>query len=115
MALAWILALPVAIGCASDPPSMEFSFVAAEMVAQPQPIQDLVVGKDCFTNFVLSALMTPSSSAQRADHGLAMADAMEQVPEANVLTDVVLRVDVDQWLLFQRTCAVVSGRAGRLP
>jgi len=41
-------------------------------------------------------------------------DALDGVPTANVLTNVDVRVRIEQYLLFQRICAVVQGDAGRV-
>ena len=94
---------------------MQLTFASTQRLMEPEILEELVVGSDCFTQFFLQVLLTPPWRAKRANHALAMADAMEQVPEANVLVDVVLRVDVSQYLLFQRTCAVVTGGAARVP
>ena len=40
--------------------------------------------------------------------------ALEGVPGANVLTRATLRVKVEQYLLFQRVCAIVTGNAGAI-
>jgi hypothetical protein len=49
-----------------------------------------------------------------ADTGRAVSAALDSVPGANVLTDVIVRTRLEQYLLFQRVCAVVVGDAGRM-
>lgn len=93
---------------------LQLAFAAIEPVLEPEIVRDSVEGRDCFTRFFLQVLLTPPSQARRPDHGAALADAMEQVPEANVLADAVMSVDEDEYLLVQRTCAVVTGRPGRV-
>ena len=44
----------------------------------------------------------------------AVAKAIDGVPGANVLTDVSMSARVEQYLLFQRVCAIVVGDAGRM-
>jgi hypothetical protein len=50
----------------------------------------------------------------RARDGGAIRDALAKVAGANVLTNVSVSVRVEQYLLFQRICAVVVGDAGRI-
>ena len=71
-------------------------------------------GEACFSLNALSATLRPPWRARLADHGGAIRNALEKVEGANLLTNVSVRVRVEQYLLFQRICAVVVGDAGRL-
>lgn len=115
LACALALVLLLASACGGQRPITRFTFASAERVIEPEVLGEIVAGKDCFSQFFLQVLLTPPWRVRRADHSLAMANAMANAPEANVLLDVVLRVDVSQYGLFQRTCAVVTGRPGRIP
>jgi hypothetical protein len=107
--------LLAAVGCGGDPAIMRFTLVTTTPIASPKTLSEPVEGRACFYRNFIQALLTPPSLTKRANHALAMERALEPHPEANVLTDVVLRVDFAQYLLFQRTCAVVTGRLGRMP
>jgi hypothetical protein len=108
------LALLVSIGCGGDPAIMRMTLVTTTPMASPEILSEYVEGRACFYRNFIQALLTPPWLAKRANHALAMENALEPYPEANVLTEVVLRVDFSQYILFQRTCAVVTGRLGRL-
>ncbi|UCE86650.1 MAG: hypothetical protein JSU66_02620 [Deltaproteobacteria bacterium] len=112
--LAWLLA-PLALGCASPPPIAELTFVAFEPgVVQPTILQGNVEGEWCFTENLIAVSLRPPWRARFADRGRAIAAAIESVPGANVLTDIRVQIRVEQYLLFQRKCARVTGNAGRL-
>jgi hypothetical protein len=105
----------LALGCASPPPIAELTFVAFEPgVVEPRILQGNVEGEWCFSQNVIAVSLRPPWRARLADRGRAIAAAIESVPGANVLTDVHVRVRVEQYLLFQRTCAIVTGNAGRI-
>ena len=63
---------------------------------------------------VIRVSLRPPWMARLADHGRAVADALAQVPDANVLVGANVSVRVEQYLLFQRICARVRGDAGRI-
>jgi hypothetical protein len=114
LSLAWLLGT-LALGCASPPPIAELTFVAFEPgVVEPRILQGNVEGEWCFSQNVVAVSLRPPWRARLADRGRAIAAAIESVPGANVLTDVHVRIRVEQYLLFQRTCAIVTGNAGRI-
>jgi len=73
-----------------------------------------VEGEWCFRKTALSTTLRAPWRAHLAEHGLAIARAIDGVPEADVLLDVELRVHVQQYLIFQRICAVAHGDAARI-
>jgi hypothetical protein len=81
---------------------------------KPRILQGHVEGEWCFTRDIVSVSLRPPWRARLADHGRAIADALESVPEANVLTDVSVSIRVEQYVLFQRVCALAIGNAGVL-
>lgn len=113
VALLSILAL-LGVGCATRP-FAKLAFVTSRTdVLEPTLIQRDVEGEYCFTQDVISTSLRPPWRARLADHARAVADALESVPGANILTNFTADVRVEQYLLFQRICAVVSGDAGRV-
>jgi hypothetical protein len=107
-------ALLASLGCSSDPAIMRMTLVTTSPMAPPEILSEYVEGRACFYRNFIQALLTPPWLAKRANHALAIENALEPYPEANVMTDVVLRVDFSQFILFQRTCAVVTGQLGRM-
>ena len=81
---------------------------------EPTILQGNVEGEWCFTENLIAVSLRPPWHARFADRGRAIAAAIESVPGANVLTDVRVQIRVEQYLLFQRKCARVTGNAGRL-
>jgi len=105
-----------AAACASPEPIARLSFVTTKPgVVQPEILAEDVEGETCFTRDLVRVLLTPPWRAPRADHAPAVARALDDVPEADLLTDVRVQVRVTNWLLFQRICAIATGDAGRLP
>jgi hypothetical protein len=103
-----------AAGCA-QPPIAELAFATTKPgVIAPEILRSGVEGEHCFSQSVVAVVLRPPWLARLADHGRAVADALARVPDANVLVNASVSVRVEQWLLFQRTCAVVRGDAGRL-
>lgn len=114
LSLAWLLGA-LALGCASPPPISELTFVTFEPgVVEPKILQGNVEGEWCFSENVIAVSLRPPWRARFADRGRAIAAAIESVPGANVLTDVRVQIRVEQYLLFQRKCALVTGNAGRI-
>ncbi|MEE9607919.1 MAG: hypothetical protein V3U03_09280 [Myxococcota bacterium] len=108
-------ALLLGAGCASPPPISEFSLVAPRRgVVKPEILQRGVEGEWCFSQNLIAVTLRPPWQARLADTGRAVAAALEKVEGANVLTDVVTKVRIEQYLLFQRSCAIVFGDAGRI-
>lgn len=108
-------ALLFAVGCASPPPVAQLSLVVLEPgLVEPEILQGSVEGEWCLTENVVSNLLRPPWRARFADRGRAVAVALDSVPGANVLTDVRVQIRVEQYFLFQRKCAIVTGNAGRI-
>jgi hypothetical protein len=104
----------LALGCAT-PPFADLAFVTSRAdVLKPALLQRDVEGEYCFAQDVISTSLRPPWRARLADHARAVALAIETVPGANILTNVSVDVRVEQYLLFQRICAVVTGDAGRV-
>lgn len=113
--LALGVALAALAGCGKPPPIAEFGFLATQPdVVRPLVIKRGVEGKWCFTENLIATTLRPPWNARLADHGRAVRDALDGIPTANILTNVDVRVRIDQYLLFQRICAVVQGDAGRV-
>jgi hypothetical protein len=112
--LGWTLIL-ACLGCTSPPPFSELSVISTVPDAfAPVLLQAGVEGEQCFSLNAVSATLRPPWRARLADHGGAIRDALAKVAGANVLTNVSVSVRVEQYLLFQRICAVVVGDAGRI-
>jgi hypothetical protein len=80
----------------------------------PKILRQEVEGEWCFTQNVIAVSLRPPWRVRLADAGRAVSKAIDSVPGANVLTDVTVRTRLEQYLLFQRVCAVVVGDAGRM-
>lgn len=105
----------VALGCASPPPIQQLTFATTEPNAVgPRLLREDVEGIYCFSRNAIRVLLTPPWRTRRANHGYAVAAALDAVPGANVLTDVRMSVEVQQYVLFQRVCAIATGDAGVL-
>ncbi len=114
---AWLTCLTcvLAVGCASPPPVSELTLVAREPgVVRPEILKRGVEAEWCFTQDLITASLRPPWRARLADRGRAISRAIESVPGANILTEVRIRVRVEQYLLFTRVCAIASGDAGRV-
>lgn len=108
-----VLLLTAALGCASAAPVTRYTFVTrTPRLVQPQLLERGVRGEYCFTRNLIRVLATPPWRSRLADPGAAVADALSRVPGANILTHVSVQTRVEQYLLFQRTCAIVVGNAG---
>jgi hypothetical protein len=109
------LVLVAALGCAGAPPIAELAFATPRTgVLEPEILRAGVEGEHCFSEDLIRVSLRPPWMARLADHGRAVADALAQVPEANVLVDASVSVRVEQYLLFQRICALVRGNAARI-
>ena len=104
-----------AAGCASPPPISELTLVVREPgVVRPEILKRGVEAEWCFSQDIITASLRPPWRARLADRGRAVSLAIDSVPGANILTEVRIRVRVEQYLLFTRVCAIASGDAGRL-
>jgi len=102
------------LACASRPPS-ELAFIAREPdVVKAKVLRQEVEGEWCFTENVVAVSLRPPWKVRLADTGRAVSRAIDGVPGANVLLDVRVRTRIEQYLLFQRICSVVTGDAGRV-
>jgi len=109
---AWVV---LVCACASPAPVSHFTLaVRSPGVVRPQVLRRDVEGEWCFSQDLITVTLRPPWRARLADRGRAVADALAQVPEANVLTDASISVRIEQYLLFQRICSIVHGDAGRL-
>jgi len=107
--------LALACGCAGPPPAAELTFVARDPdVVNPKILRQEVEGEWCFTQNIVTVSLRPPWRVRLPDTGRAVAKAIDSVPGANVLTDVVVRTRVEQYVLFQRVCSIVIGDAGRM-
>ncbi|MDJ0867906.1 MAG: hypothetical protein QNK03_17510 [Myxococcota bacterium] len=107
------LALAWATGCAGDPAITQLTLVAPEVPPiTGRILEPRVEGRWCFTQSFVQVVLRPPWQARRANHSPAIAAALEQVPDANALMNAQLLVEVQQFLLFQRTCAIARGDAG---
>ena len=107
-------ALLALAGC-TTPSFSKLSFVTTRLEAvEVELLQRNVRGQSCFSVDVVRAVVRPPWRARPADHGAAIADALAQVEGADMLMDVTVYARVEQYLLFQRICSVVTGDAGRL-
>lgn len=105
-----------ATGCATPPTLSEFGLLVTRPgVVRPVVMQRDVEGSACFTENLLAVTLRPPWRARLADHGAALRDALSRYPGANAMFNVHIAVRVEQYLLFQRICAVVRGDVGRLP
>jgi hypothetical protein len=75
-------------------------------------LQSDVSGEWCFSQSLIAVTLRPPWRVRLPDTGRAVADALESVPGANILTDVRVETRVEQYLLFQRVCSIVVGNAG---
>jgi len=104
----------LAAGCAGPPPVSELTLVVREPgVVRPEILKRGVEAEWCFSQDIISASLRPPWRARLADRGRAVSRAIDSVPGANILTEVRIRVRVEQYLLFTRVCAIASGDAGR--
>ncbi|MFQ5417042.1 MAG: hypothetical protein ACE5FL_08375 [Myxococcota bacterium] len=103
------------LACAGPPPPSPLAFVArAPGVVEPLILRRRVEGTWCFSESLLTVSLRPPWQVRLADTGRAVTRAIESIPDANVLVDVVVRTRIEQYLLFQRVCSVVVGDAGRI-
>ena len=110
-----VLACVLAASCAGPPPITQLTLVTRDPgVLRPEILKRAVQAEWCFNQDIITASLTPPWRARLADRGRAISRAIDSVPGANVLTDVRIRVRVEQYLLFTRVCAIASGDAGRV-
>lgn len=110
-----LLSCLLAAGCAGPPPISELTLVVREPgVVRPEILKRGVEAEWCFSQDIITASLRPPWRARLADRGRAVSLAIDSVPGANILTEVRIRVRVEQYLLFTRVCAIASGDAGRL-
>lgn len=105
----------LAASCTAPPPHTRLAFVSvygdgvsADVLATG------IRGEWCFSENALAVSVRPPWRARLADHGQAVRRALASVPDANVLLNASLDVRVEQYLLFQRICAIATGDAGRI-
>ncbi len=110
-----LLSCLLAAGCAGPPPVSELTLVVREPgVVRPEILKRSVEAEWCFSQDIITASLRPPWRARLADRGRAISRAIESVPGANILTEVRIRVRVEQYLLFTQVCAIASGDAGRV-
>ena len=110
-----LVVFALACACASPPPPSELTFVTRQPdVLNAKILRHEVEGEWCFTENVVAVSLRPPWKVRLADTGRAVSRAIDSVPGANVLTDVRVTTRIEQYLLFQRVCAVVVGDAGRV-
>ena len=110
-----VATLALVCACAGPPPAAELTFVTLDPgAANPKILRHEVEGEWCFTQNIITVSLRPPWRVRLADTGRAVSKAIDSVPGANVLTDVIVRTRIEQYLLFQRVCAVVIGDAGRV-
>ena len=108
-------ALSLVCACASPPPVAELAFVTRDPgVVNPKTLRQEVEGEWCFTQNIIAVSLRPPWRVRLADTGRAVSRAIDSVPGANVLTNVIVRTRIEQYLLFQRVCSIVVGDAGRV-
>jgi hypothetical protein len=89
----------------------DFQIVSDKNVAlNPERIKRGVEGKACI--YHLLGLIPLTGFVPNVEE--AMDRAMEQTPEGNILTDVVVYEDFLYAVLFSQTCVRVKGDVGRL-
>lgn len=114
-ALAAALLWAAAVACGRPPPLSQFGLLVTRPdVVQPVVVMRNVEGRACFTENFVSVTLRPPWNARLADHGAAVRDALSRHPSANAMSNVRIGVEVQQYLLFQRICAVVHGDVGTL-
>ena len=107
--------LALVCACASPPPVAELTFVTRDPgVVNPKILRQEVEGEWCFSQNIIAVSLRPPWRVGLADTGRAVSKAINSVPGANVLTDVIVRTRIEQYLLFQRVCSIVVGDAGRV-
>jgi len=110
-----VATLALVCACASPPPVAELTFVTGDPGAvNPKTLRQEVEGEWCFTQNIIAVSLRPPWRVRLPDTGRAVSKAIDSVPGANVLTDVIVRTRIEQYLLFQRVCSVVIGDAGRV-
>lgn len=103
------------LGCGSRPPIAEFSFVTTRLGAvHPEILKRNVEGEYCFSQGLFAWVLRPPWMARFADHGRAIDAAIKSVPDANVMSEIRVRVRVENYLLVQRICAIATGNVGKL-
>jgi hypothetical protein len=110
-----VATLAFVCACAGHPPVAELTFVTRDPGAvNPKILRQEVEGEWCFTQNIITVSLRPPWRVRLPDTGRAVSKAIDSVPGANVLTDVIVRTRIEQYLLFQRVCSVVIGDAGRV-
>ena len=110
-----VATLALFCACVGPPPAAKLAFVARDPeVVNPKILRQEVEGEWCFTQNIVASSLRPPWWIRLPDTGRAVSKAIDSVPGANVLTDVVVRTRIEQYLLFQRVCSIVIGDAGRV-
>ena len=105
----------LASGCSTPIALSHMAFVTRTPgLVRPVILAREVRGEFCFTEDIVTVSLRPPWQARLADPGRAVADALAQVPDANVLIDVEMKTRIEQYLLFQRICSIAIGDAGRV-
>jgi hypothetical protein len=111
-----VAACALLAACAGPRSPSPLAFVTtASGIVSPRILKQDVEGEWCFTENIVAVTLRPPWQVRLADTGRAVTKAIESVPGANILTDVTIRTRIEQYLLFQRVCAIVIGDAGTLP
>jgi len=101
--------------CASPPLVSELTFVTRDPdVLNSRILRQEVEAEWCFTQNIIAVSLRPPWRVRLADTGRAVSRAIDGVPGANVLVNVIVRTRIEQYLLFQRVCSIVVGDAGRV-
>jgi hypothetical protein len=101
--------------CVSPPPPAELTIASLTPGAlDVETLRQEVTGEWCFTQDLISISLRPPWRVRMADTGRAVSEALAGVEGANVLTDVIVRTRIEQYILFQRVCSIVVGDAGRV-
>ena len=101
--------------CASPAPTRDLTFVTSEAdVVNPKILRQEVRGEWCFSQNIITLSLRPPWRVRLADTGWAVSRAIDSVPGANIMTDVIVRTRIEQYLLFQRVCSIVIGDVGRV-
>lgn len=114
--VAWGLAASLLSACAGSGGNAPLTFVAtAPDTLTPRLLKQDVKAEWCFAESFVTVALRPPWRVRLADTGRAVTRAIDSVPGANVLTHVRMRTRIEQYLLFQRVCAIVIGDAGVVP
>jgi hypothetical protein len=113
LAVSWAA---LAAACFSPPHFERFTFASTDPAAlSPTLIAYDVEGSYCKRYTIFDTLTLQRIDAIAPDYALAVADALEKAPGANVLVDADLRLEGTSYWLWSTTCAVVRGHAAHVP